>query len=408
MKFNIFIIGLTLFLSSCSRHNQSKLENYVVEANIQKVAKENNLFAFDLYHQLSNSQNLFFSPLSISEAFAMVYVGADKETKLQIAKTLHFASGDIVKEGFKKLSGSFKNKDYEFTTANALWVEKTFGIKKPFIADLKYYFDAKSETMDFINYADSAKDTINQWISKQTNNRINNMIEKIEPPTKLILSNAVYFKAKWLNEFDKDATRKEPFFSLDKKETKVEMMHQVDNFDYVEKADFQAIVFPYKVWENGNIKTSMTVILPKKGEYKNVMHLINSQFLDEIKKDKKDEEVILSFPKFKFTTKTMKFQKVFQKMGMEKPFTPSADFLPLSDKKGLHITKVLHKAFIEVSEKETEAAVATVVEMGLLTSPPPQAPREKKVMNVNRPFIMIIQDTPTGQILFLGNIIELF
>ncbi len=404
MKYQLLIIGLTLFLYSCSGYNQVKIKQPITEINLKKIAKDNNKFAFEMYHQLSNSQNLFFSPLSLSEAFAMVYVGADKETKSQIEKILHFSSN----EGFKRLSNSLKNKDYEFKTANALWVEKSFGINKPYIDEVKHYFDAKSQTMDFKNKVSSAKDTINQWISRQTNNRVNNMIEKIEPLTKLILTNAVYFKAKWLNEFDKDATNKETFFSLDNREKEVAMMHQTDSFYYVEKADFQALILPYKVWENGNIKTSMIVILPKKGEYKNVMPLINSQFLDEIKKDKKDEEVVLSFPKFKFTTKTMKFIKIFQKRGMKKPFTPSADFLPLSDMKGLHITNVLHKAFIEVSEKETEADATTVVEMGLLTSSAPKPPREKKVMNINRPFIMIIQDNPTGQILFLGNIIELF
>lgn len=379
------------------------------QSDMHNIARANNGFAFDMYHQLKkNNHNLFFSPLSISEALAMTYVGAKGETKTEMAGALHFKMSDYhLKYAFKGLESHLKSfndtKDYTLRTANAIWPEKSFSIKKSFSDDVKLYFASKSTAMDYRNNAGSAKNTINNWIAKQTNNRILNIIPSIDPSTKLILTNAVYFKAKWLHEFAKNATDKKPFYLQNATESEVDMMHQSMHFKYAEGSDYQAVVLPYK--NNG---TSMVVILPSKGKYDRVVRNLGRHTLNSIEKKASTEyRVVLSLPKFKITTETMDLVDHFKALGMKRAFSDSADFSGISEVKGLEITQILHKAFIEVSEKETEAAASTVVMIGVTSVGPYAPPAPKvKVVNVDRPFIVIIKDEETGQVLFMGNIVN--
>lgn len=377
------------------------------QSDMHKIARSNNGFAFDMYHQLrQKNQNLFFSPLSISEALAMTYVGAEGETKAEMAKALHFKmSDDHLKYAFKGLDSHLKSfntsKDYTLNMANAVWPEKSFSIQKSFSDDVKMYFASKSTSVDYKNHAGGVKNTINNWIAKQTHNRILNMIPSIDPNTKLILTNAVYFKAKWLNEFDEALTNKKPFYLHDTTEIEVDMMHKTSYLKYVEEADYQAVTLPYNT--RG---TSMVIILPKKGKYDRVVSGLKSDTLNTIKKNLTTKyDVALSLPKFKITTETVDLVSQFQALGMRHAFSKSADFSGISKDKGLEITQILHKAFIEISEKETEAAAATVVMMGVTSAYTPP-PSELKVMHVNRPFIMIVKDEETGQVLFMGNIVN--
>jgi len=372
------------------------------------IARSNSGFAFDMYHQLRKSeQNLFFSPLSISEALAMTYVGAKGETKSQMAKTLHFKMSDYhLKYAFKGLDThlkSFNTKEHKLKTANAIWPEKTFSIKKSFSDDVEMYFASKSTAMDYKNNAGRAKDTINGWIAKQTNNRILNIIPSIDPSTKLILTNAIYFKAKWLNEFEKERTDKKPFYLQNATQTEVNMMHQNRHLKYAEGADYQAVVLPYE-----NKGTSMVVVLPHKGKYESVVSKFDRHTLERIEKNASTNyKVVLSFPKFKLTTETMDLVDNLKALGMKKAFTNSADFSAISNNGGLMISQILHKVFIEISEEETEAAASTVVMMRLTSAGPHAPPPPKiKVMNVNRAFIIVIKDEETGQILFMGNIVN--
>lgn len=378
-------------------------------SDMHKIARSNNSFAFDMYHQLlQKNQNLFLSPLSISEALAMTYVGAGGETKAEMAKALHFKMSDYhLKYAFSGLDAHLKSfnksKDYTLNIANAIWPEKSFNIKKSFSDDVKMYFTSKSAAMDYRNNAVGAKNSINNWIAKQTNNRILNMISSIEPNTKLILTNAVYFKAKWLNAFDKKVSDKRPFYLHNATEIEVDMMHQTSNLKYAEGADYQAVTLPYNT--RG---TSMVLILPRKGKYDRVVSGLGSQILNKIKKNSTTGyEVVLSLPKFKITTETMDLVSKFQALGVKRAFSKRADFSGISNDEGLEITQILHKAFIEISEKETEAAAATVVMIGLTSAGPYAPPPPKvKVVNVNRPFIIIVKDEETGQVLFMGNIVN--
>ncbi len=379
------------------------------QSDMHNIARANNGFAFDMYHQLKKkNQNLFFSPLSISEALAMTYVGAGGETKAQMAKVLHFKMSDYhLKYAFKGLESHLKSfnatKDYTLRTANAIWPEKSFRIKKSFSDNVKIYFDSRSTAMDYKNSAGSAKNSINNWIAKQTNNRILNIIPSIDPNTKLILTNAVYFKAKWLHEFARKLTDKKPFYLKNGKEIEVDMMHQTRSLKYAEGVDYQAVTLPYHT--RG---TSMVVILPRKGKYDRVVSSLGNYTLDKIKRNITTEyDVVLSLPKFKITTETMELVGNFKALGMKSAFSDSADFSSISDDKGLEITQILHKAFIEISEKETEAAASTVVMMAITSAGPYALPPPKtKVVNVNRPFIVIIKDEETEQILFMGNIVN--
>jgi len=406
---------VTLFiLSGCSSEAVAQQESIKEMptssgSDMHNIARANNAFAFDMYHQLNKkNKNLFFSPLSISEALAMTYVGAGGKTKSEMAAVLHFKMSDYhLKYAFKGLDSQLKSfnraEDYTLRTANAIWPEKSFSIKKSFADDVKMYFSSKSSAMDYKNNAGGAKNSINNWIAKQTNNRILNIIPFIDPSTKLILTNAIYFKAKWLHEFPQKETDKKPFYLQNATETQVDMMHQSMYFKYAEGSDYQAVVLPYKT--NG---TSMVVILPHKGRYDRVVSKLGRHTLDSInKKASTKYKVVLSLPKFKITTETMDLVGDFKALGMKSAFKNSADFSGISNDKGLEITQILHKAFIEISEKETEAAASTVVMVGITSAGPYAPPPPKiKVVNVNRPFIVIIKDEESGQILFMGNIVN--
>ena len=398
-------------LSGCTSEASQQKNMYEISGSLNKdmqnVVRSNTAFAFDMYHQmLKRNKNLFFSPFSISEAMAMTYVGAGGETKIQMGRVLHFQVSDQhLKYGFKRLDEHLKSfntqKGYTFKTANAIWPEKSFKIKKSFSRDVEKYFASESIAMDYTHNANEAKNSINHWVAKQTNKRILNIIPAIDPSTKIILTNATYFKAKWLNAFNEKHTDKKPFHLRDATEIDVDMMHLSAHLNYAEDSDYQAVVLPYSTKS-----TSMVIILPKKGKYDRVVKKLGSNTLENIKQKVNTKyKVKLSLPKFKMTTETMDLVAYFKRLGMKNAFSDRADFSAISNDKGLEITQILHKAFIEVSEESTEAAASTVVMVGVTSVGPHMPPAPKvKVLDVNRPFIVIIKDEETGQILFMGNI----
>jgi len=377
----------------------------------EQLAVDNAAFALDLYKQLSPAKgNLFFSPYSISTALAMTYAGARGETEAEMARALHFtlpqnelhpafnrlgiSLGELGKDG-----GGRPLKDFRLDIANALWGQRDYKFLPEFLDVLATNYDAGMRLVNFKENSEGARKTINRWVSEATQGKISDLIPEglLNNMTRLVLTNAVYFKASWLHPFEKDATRPGPFTLPDAQTIQVPMMHQSEHFRYGDGEGCQAVELPYK----GGL--AMVVLLPKAGTFAGFEQQLTGERLEKILGQmNRDREVELTLPKFKYDA-SLSLAKTLAAMGMPTAFGMAADFSGMDGEKDLFISAVIHKAMVAVDEAGTEAAAATAVVMELKSAPMPSQP---VVMKVDRPFIFLIRDSETGAILFLGRVVN--
>ncbi|HUY88631.1 MAG TPA: serpin family protein [Pirellulales bacterium] len=234
-----------------------------VTADVRAVARSGNELAFDLYGRLRETQgNLFFSPASISTALAMVYAGARGDTEIQMARTLHFELPDErLLAGFATFSQALNSggKNYQLTMANRLWGQKSYAFRPKYLEITREQFGAELATLDFAR-SEAARQTINRWIEQQTNDKIADLIAPgaLNAMTRLVLTNAIYFKGAWRHEFWKNATAAAPFHLSKQKDVQAPLMHQVEDFPYAETDEAQIVALPYY---GGDL--SLVVLLPK-------------------------------------------------------------------------------------------------------------------------------------------------
>ncbi len=365
----------------------------------------NNHFALDYYSKIKDlGGNVFFSPCSIESALAMTYEGARGTTADEMASVMHFQTdNDTRRNSFSALYDRFNSKDsgYVLSTANALWVQKDYQLLDGYTGTVETYYHGKASNVDYGN-PEEARSTINSWVADNTNNKITDLIPQgaLDENTRLVLTNAVYFKGTWAKAFNKEDTYQDNFRTAGGDNVDVQMMQRTDDksvFGYAETQDMQILDMPYS---GGNI--SMMILLPKQdSQLSTLEQTLTSGKLMGWESDLKDQRVEVYIPKFKFDTEYL-MAKDLQDMGMKAAFSPDADFSGMSGQKDLYISSVIHKAYIEVNEEGTEAAAATAVEMEASVSPnEPQGPTIP-VFRADHPFIFFIQDKETGAILFMG------
>ena len=379
--------------------------------DIQAVVQGANDFAVDLYVRLSAEKpgNLFFSPASIGTALAMTYSGAAGETAKEMARTLHYPlAADKLGPVYSALINTWnhptesgrsqdKRAAFELIVANRLWGGKNFGFKTGFLALVKQNYGASVGELDFTKTDKSCR-IINDWVAQQTKDKIKNLITKeaLNERTRLVLTNAIYFKSSWAAKFDEADTRDVPFKLTSRMSVDVPMMIQQENFGYMENDDLQLLELSF----NG-YALSMVVLLPKPGREADAQKSLTSASLDQWLKALKPSLVKVTLPKFKFSGEFM-LADTLKAMGMADAFTNGADFSGMTEKEQLFISQVIHKAFVDVDENGTEAAAATAVTMvaptAALVRPNP------KVFNADHPFVFLIRHNSTGQILFMGRL----
>jgi serpin B len=366
----------------------------------QETVDANNLFAFDLYARYrSQSGNLFFSPHSISSALAMTYEGAKGQTAEEMRLVLHLPEDiEKVRSGFEGINKEINraSKMYRLTTANALWAQKDYPFVEEYFTTIEKYYGGKATNLDFITETERSRVTINNWVEDKTYKRIKDLIPKgvLDPMTRMVLTNAIYFKANWSSQFEAENTRDAKFKLGTGKETDVRMMHQTHYYNYGETDDLQILEMDYL----GN-ELSMLVLLPKENDIAAIESVLSKEKIAEWKKDMMSAEVIVSFPKFKFETKYF-MSSDLKAMGMPTAFSElDADFTGMSPTDELYISEVIHQTFVEVAEYGTEAAAATAVVMKATSARPSEEP---KFFTADHPFIFIIQQKSTGNILFMG------
>lgn len=374
----------------------------------EAIVAGNNQFALDLYDQLKTQDgNLFFSPNSISTALAMTYAGARGNTAAQMASTLHFTLAQArlhpaFFELAKGLEADPEKSGYQLSVANALWGQTGYTFLDEFVNITKKYYGAGFKELDFKADPESCRMTINRWVEDKTNEKIKDLLRKglIETGTRLVLTNAIYFKGKWVSPFEKSST-KESDFALSGAETiKVPTMSETVNFKYAEDEKLQILEMPYK-----GDQLSMVILLPK--EVAGLKALEDSFSRDNLDKwfaASNVQRVQVYLPKFK-TTSPFELSKQLIALGMNDAFDERADFTGMTaEKPPLCIGAVIHKAYIDVYEEGTEAAAATAVLMKGVSSM--SKPKPPVVFRADHPFVFMIRDTKSGSILFMGRVMD--
>lgn len=375
--------------------------------DLSSLAHHNNAFAIDLYRQLSQQEgNIFFSPYSISVALAMTHAGARGRTAGEMEKTLHFTlKADSLNKTFRKLINSMnargKTGKYTLAVANRLWGDKKTRFLKSFLDETEKFFNAPLEQLDFQKETEKSRIAINKWVEKMTHDRIRDLLQKgiIEESTRLVLTNAIYFKGDWRTQFDKARTAKKPFHLTESAKTDVDMMQLEENFSYGRVKDSAVLELPYKGGE-----LSMIIVLPDKLQgIRALEKSLTIEGLEKMTSHLSSAKVNVSLPRFK-TTRTCMLKEALQKMGMVAAFDGSnADFSAMTGRRDLCISAVIHQAFVEVDEKGTEAAAATAVVMKPTSV---EAPVKPVIFRADHPFLFYIRDNSTGSILFLGRIAD--
>jgi serpin B len=379
------------------------------KADREAVVKGNTQFAVDLYKKLAaekQGQNLFLSPYSISTALAMTSAGARGDTATEMEKTLHFPiAQDRLHPAFAGLVGRLqankKDQGYQLSVANALWGQKGYPWLKGFLTTTHANYDAGLRELDFAQ-TEAARKTINGWVEEKTRDKIKDLIPAgiLDRNTKLVLTNAIYFKGDWLVDFDKKATKEEPFLGAGKAELKAPLMHRTAHFGYLEGDGFQALELLYKGKD-----LAMVVLLPNKAD--GLVDLEKSLTADKLAawlEKLQPAEVVVSLPKFQLTDQ-FQLCATLAALGMPAAFDPAkADFSGMDGERNLYIGDVIHKTFVDVNEAGTEAAAATAVVMK-----PGMAridPRPNPVFRADHPFLFLVRDRQTGSVLFLGRLTD--
>ena len=367
----------------------------------------NGQFAFNVYSSLALEKgNIFFSPYSLTSALEMTYEGASGTTAQEMRAVLHLDANDRDRRSYDsayiKQLGT-PDKFYELSVANALWVQQGYPFKPDFLNLTQSTYFAQAQNLDFESDPEAARVTINQWVLDKTKKRINDLLPpgSINSSTPLVLTDAVYFKGKWVTPFDKGFTQSEDFWITPDRTVKTDMMRVSQDFDYFENDLVQVLQIPYQ-----GDRLSMLVILPRSKDIHGLEKIFTQDAFLKWENGLCPQQVNLTLPKFKFDS-GYEMSRVLGELGMGQAFDVNkADFSGMAQKilgKNLYIGAVFHKAWINTDEEGTEAAAATAVNMMEAATANP-GPDVSKDFIADHPFIFVIEDTVTGHFLFMGRV----
>ncbi|CAN5190248.1 serpin family protein [soil metagenome] len=365
-----------------------------------------NAFAFDLYGKLADDKaNRFLSPYSISTALAMTAAGSKGATREQMAKVLHLpedlaASGEVYRSLAAAVTG--QGKPYALSVANAIWAQQGYPWAESYLTVVKTVYHAAVNDCDFMTDAEKERLRINAWVEQQTNDKIKELLAKgiLTVSTRMVLTNAIYFKGDWAAAFKKEHTQNQPFTNLDGSKKNVPLMYRTGGDSFTNDT-VQMIRLTYK----GN-DLSFLAILPRKAEdFAKVEKSLTRESLATWSKGlHHDAELQLWLPRFKVETE-YSLKEPLQSLGMVDVFDEvraNFDGMVSTPPAGLSISAVVHKAFVDVNEAGTEAAAATGVVFKEFSDP-----GEPTRFRADRPFLFAIRHEASGALLFLGRVAKL-
>ncbi len=399
----LVIILLLGTMGSCRKQEETPdgLKN-LPEKSAQLISADNQ-FGLELFRRVTEKakpdENTMISPLSVALALSMTYNGAAGETKREMEEALKLQglTTDQINKAHQALVRALKSADPDvlLEIANAIYHEQRMPVREEFVTVNEEYYDAKVSGLDFSSPA--TLNTINGWVNEKTRGKIPTILDQIDPDLRMVLLNAVYFNGIWKTKFDPKGTHKLPFLMGDGTSEEVETMSLETALEYTSNDLFSGVHLPY-----GKGDYQMTVFLPDRNKTTAdlIAALDHEKWTAWMKDFRKEEKVVVSMPRFKFSWK-MKLNEVLDDMGMKKAFQPYvADFSGMTGFKDLFIGYVIHKTFVDVNENGTEAAAVTAV--GMFTTSMPVDPPKKIYFTVDRPFLFTITEKSTGAILFIG------
>ncbi len=380
------------------------------------LADANSDFAFDLYQHLRQQQdgNLFFSPYSISAALAMLYAAARGATEAQMTRTLHYAVGQTALHATfnaldrrlnspeRRWDGGVDPAGARLLVASALWAQRGYAFRPEFLDVLGRNYGAGVQLADYRDDAgrEQARLAINAWVSSATERKIPQLVGPggLSALTRMVLANAIYFQGSWSDPFDDDSPRA-PFYKLDGSQVAARLMYRHTHTDYARTPECEVVGLPYR-----GHRLAFILLLPPAEQFAAFEQSLTAQKLKRIVLALRNSDVKLHLPRFIFDT-SMSLAAALAALGMPLAFDAAqADFSGASARGDLFLSDVIHKAFVAVDEKGTEAAAAT----GLLSSsaalryePPPPI-----VVRADHPFIFLIRDGETDSLLFLGRVLD--
>nr|XP_006115614.1 leukocyte elastase inhibitor isoform X2 [Pelodiscus sinensis]XP_006115615.1 leukocyte elastase inhibitor isoform X2 [Pelodiscus sinensis]XP_014425256.1 leukocyte elastase inhibitor isoform X2 [Pelodiscus sinensis] len=373
---------------------------------MEKLSNANTQFALELFRKLNETNptgNIFFSPLSISAAVAMVVLGARGNTETQLLKTLHFDVVEELHSRFQTLTSDINRSGapYLLKLANRLYGEKTYSFLEDFLTKTQKLYRADLATVDFLHASDEARKQINQWVGEQTEGKIPKLLSEssVNSMTKLVLVNAIYFKGSWAEKF-KETNTKEMQFRLNKKEKKpVQMMYQKEKFPfgYISELKCRMLELPYDGKD-----LSMIILLPDdiNDDSTGLQKLEKQLTLEKLQEWTQPQnmhpiDTHVHLPKFKLED-SYDLKSALTGLGLQDIFDcGKADLSGMSGARNLFLSQIVHKSFIDVNEEGTEAAAATaaIANFCMLM---------EEDFNADHPFLFFIRHKPTQSILFFG------
>ena len=388
----------------------------VAGGDLAQLVTGNTAFALDLYAAIAGSdENLFYSPYSISLALALTYAGAKGETEQQMAEVLRFSlpqdrlhpALNFMELTLTSPAQAGEKGGFELGIANSVWGQEGHEFFAAYFDTLTGNYGGEVRQVDYRGQPKAARKRINDWVYEETNGRIEDLIPRqaITIRTRLVLANAVFFKAGWQTPFEQRATSRAPFYGLDGDESRVEMMRQTVSFGYARGDRYQAVELPYK-----ESSMAMTLLVPDQGNFRDIEGALDGRMLDRVLHNMEQQRVRLTMPKFELEA-SLDLADTLEELGMPNAFDEKkAEFQGMDglsclagDDECLLISDVVHKAFVSVDEAGTEAAAATAVVVGIAKA----VPEEPIELTIDRPFVFLIRDRETGTILFLGRVVRL-
>lgn len=405
MKTPLIIAFFVLIAFSCKLDSESQATTDLTpNEKSAKIIAADNQFGLEIFQKINNSlteqKNTMISPMSISLALAMAYNGAAGDTKTQMESMLHKSglTPEDINQNYKDLVSALASHDpkVELAISNAIFYRNTFSVKADFIATNQNYYEAEVAGLDFTKTTETLN-KVNGWVDAKTKGKIDKIINQVKPEDIMYILNAIYFNGEWKYRFDAGQTTSQPFSKEDNTSIQVPTMTIENSFNYYNDTNFEMLEIPY-----GSGKFSMLILLPKSGKKADdvISSLAPANLNSWISKLTETKKTVY-LPKFEF-----KFDKSLisnlQDLGMVDAFNPlKSNSSGISDAAQLFISEVMHKSYIKVDEKGTEAAAVTGITIGVTSIGPDLA-----VFRVDHPFVFLIREKDTNSILFMGKVVD--
>ncbi|HZL10895.1 MAG TPA: serpin family protein [Prolixibacteraceae bacterium] len=404
MKLFFSYFTIVLLMASCSNDQENPIVSdlKISEKSVEIITTDNQ-FGFEIFQKVNASvdepQNIMISPLSVSLALAMVYNGTEGNTKLQMEEMLHKANltSEDINQTYKDLVTALSSHDpkVELSISNAIFYRNSFRVKDNFITTNRNFYQAEVAGLDFSKTTETLN-TVNGWVNNKTKGKIEKIIEEVKADDVMYILNAIYFNGEWQYRFDTKKTTDLSFTKEDQSVIQVPTMTIENSFKYYDHPDFQMLEMPY-----GSGKYSMLILLPASGKNtSDVISLLTAKNVNDwiSKLTEQKEKVFL--PKFEFKFEQSLIDQL-KALGMTDAFNDSkTDLSGISDATGLVVSEVMHKSYIKVDERGTEAAAVTGITVGLTSVGPDMSFR------VDRPFVFVIREKDTNAILFVGKVMN--